>query len=86
MVRNLAYGSANLDDSISSPGFYDTQKAIRDTPDCRGRLRTDKDGKYSYRAVVPVSYPIPADVSHFKIHSIFKMETLPDLIMYDRAP
>ncbi|KIM91646.1 hypothetical protein PILCRDRAFT_810927 [Piloderma croceum F 1598] len=44
-----------------SHGFYDTQKAIRDIPDCRGRLRTDKDGKYSYRAVVPVSYPIPAD-------------------------
>ncbi|CCL98225.1 uncharacterized protein FIBRA_00219 [Fibroporia radiculosa] len=42
-------------------GFYDTQYASRDKPDCRGRLRTDKDGKYGYRAVVPVAYPIPGD-------------------------
>ncbi|KAI0077354.1 aromatic compound dioxygenase [Panus rudis PR-1116 ss-1] len=42
-------------------GFYDTQYADRDHADCRGRLRTDKDGKFGYRAVVPVSYPIPGD-------------------------
>jgi len=44
-----------------SLGFYDTQYAGREKPDCRGRLRTDKDGKYGYRAVVPVAYPIPGD-------------------------
>ena len=43
-------------------GFYDTQYQNREKPDCRGRLRTDKDGKYGYRAVVPVAYPIPGDV------------------------
>jgi len=42
-------------------GFYDTQYPGREKPDCRGRLRTDKDGKYGYRAVVPVAYPIPGD-------------------------
>ncbi|TFK46830.1 aromatic compound dioxygenase [Heliocybe sulcata] len=42
-------------------GFYDTQYADRQKPDCRGRLHTDKDGKYGYRAVVPVAYPIPGD-------------------------
>ncbi|KAI0916025.1 hypothetical protein AcW1_009408 [Taiwanofungus camphoratus] len=42
-------------------GFYDTQYATREKPDCRGRLRSDKDGKYGYRAVVPVAYPIPGD-------------------------
>ncbi|OSX60822.1 hypothetical protein POSPLADRAFT_1040249 [Postia placenta MAD-698-R-SB12] len=42
-------------------GYYDTQYEHRDKPDCRGRLRTDKDGKYGYRAVVPVAYPIPGD-------------------------
>ncbi|EPQ52090.1 dioxygenase family protein [Gloeophyllum trabeum ATCC 11539] len=42
-------------------GFYDTQYADRSKPDCRGRLRTDKDGRYGYRAVVPVAYPIPGD-------------------------
>ncbi|KAI0266507.1 aromatic compound dioxygenase [Gloeopeniophorella convolvens] len=42
-------------------GFYDNQYADRTAPDCRGRLRTDTDGKYGYRAVVPVPYPIPGD-------------------------
>ena len=44
-------------------GFYDTQYADRVVPDCRGRLVTDKGGKYGYRAVVPVAYAIPEDVS-----------------------
>ncbi|KAH9833203.1 aromatic compound dioxygenase [Rhodofomes roseus] len=42
-------------------GFYDTQYKDREKPDCRGRLRTDKEGHYGYRAVVPVAYPIPGD-------------------------
>lgn len=43
-------------------GFYDTQYKDRSAPDCRGRLRSDKDGSFAYRAVVPVAYPIPGDV------------------------
>ena len=31
--------------------------------DCRGRLKTDKDGSYRYRLVRPTNYPIPNDVS-----------------------
>ncbi|KAH7912165.1 Intradiol ring-cleavage dioxygenase [Hygrophoropsis aurantiaca] len=42
-------------------GYYDTQYTDRAHPDCRGRLRSAKDGRYGYRAVVPVSYPIPGD-------------------------
>lgn len=42
-------------------GFYDVQYTDRSTPDCRGRLRSGKDGKFAYRAVVPVAYPIPGD-------------------------
>jgi len=42
-------------------GFYDTQYEDRVVPDCRGRLVTDKDGKYGYRAIVPIAYPIPGD-------------------------
>ncbi|KAI0315717.1 aromatic compound dioxygenase [Amylostereum chailletii] len=44
-------------------GFYDTQYSDRPNtgPDCRGRLRADEEGKYGYRAVVPVAYPIPGD-------------------------
>uniref|UniRef100_A0A8H7XPZ6 Intradiol ring-cleavage dioxygenase n=1 Tax=Psilocybe cubensis TaxID=181762 RepID=A0A8H7XPZ6_PSICU len=42
-------------------GLYDTQYDKRDGPDCRGRLRSGEDGSFAYRAVVPVSYPIPSD-------------------------
>ncbi|KAF9558566.1 intradiol ring-cleavage dioxygenase [Agrocybe pediades] len=42
-------------------GLYDTQYDDRTEPDCRGRLHTGEDGSFAYRAVVPVSYPIPAD-------------------------
>jgi hypothetical protein len=46
-------------------GFYDTQYADRVVADCRGGSLTDaaKDGKYSYRAIVPVSCAIPGDMS-----------------------
>ena len=43
-------------------GFYDTQYSDRQQPDCRGRVRSDAEGRYGYRAVVPVAYPIPGDV------------------------
>jgi protocatechuate 3,4-dioxygenase beta subunit len=49
--------------TLFSKGFYDTQYADRAVPDCRGRLVTNKDGKYGFRAIVPVSYPVPGDVS-----------------------
>jgi len=42
-------------------GVYDMQYAERTAPECRGRLRTDGEGKYGYRAIVPVSYAIPGD-------------------------
>ncbi|KAK7051976.1 hydroxyquinol 1,2-dioxygenase [Favolaschia claudopus] len=42
-------------------GLYDVQYDAEGTTDCRGRLHTAEDGSYCYRAVVPVSYPIPGD-------------------------
>jgi len=42
-------------------GFYDTQYVNRGKPDCRGRLEADAEGRYEFRAVVPVAYPIPGD-------------------------
>lgn len=42
-------------------GLYDTQYSKRDKPDCRGQLTADSDGRYSFRAIVPVAYPIPSD-------------------------
>jgi hypothetical protein len=43
-------------------GLYDTQYAQRTAPECRGRLKTDSEGKYGYRAVVPAPYFIRHDV------------------------
>ncbi|KXN82765.1 Hydroxyquinol 1,2-dioxygenase [Leucoagaricus sp. SymC.cos] len=42
-------------------GLYDNQYPDRDGPECRGRIHCKADGTYSYRAVVPVGYPIPDD-------------------------
>jgi hydroxyquinol 1,2-dioxygenase len=42
-------------------GYYDTQYAAREVPDCRGFVRTAVDGGYAFRAVVPVDYSIPTD-------------------------
>ncbi|KIK02734.1 hypothetical protein K443DRAFT_5879 [Laccaria amethystina LaAM-08-1] len=44
-----------------SNGLYDTQYSTREVPDCRGRLHSADEGSYAFRAVVPVSYPIPSD-------------------------
>jgi hydroxyquinol 1,2-dioxygenase len=41
-------------------GFYDVQKDV-DGPQNRGHLTTDAEGNYSFWAVRPVAYPIPAD-------------------------
>lgn len=43
-------------------GVYDMEYTERTAPECRGRLRTDGEGKYGYRAIVPVSYAIPDNV------------------------
>jgi protocatechuate 3,4-dioxygenase beta subunit len=71
--------SNGLPSYVSTPvpnplGFYDTQYTERSVPDCRGRLRTDSEGTYGYRAVVPVSYPIPGDVGHRR-SSPFRLPT-----------
>lgn len=42
-------------------GLYDNQYPNREGPECRGRITSRSDGTYSYRAVVPVAYPIPDD-------------------------
>ncbi|KAG8927108.1 hypothetical protein FRC00_002278 [Tulasnella sp. 408] len=42
-------------------GFYDTQYTDRQEPDCRGGLRSQDDGSYAFRGIVPVAYPIPGD-------------------------
>lgn len=44
-----------------SKGFYDVQYADRAGFDNRGVLRSDDHGRFHFRAIVPVPYPIPDD-------------------------
>ncbi|WP_075790900.1 intradiol ring-cleavage dioxygenase [Massilia putida] len=41
-------------------GFYDVQYAGGSSA-CRGRLHADDEGRFHYRTVRPVAYPIPTD-------------------------
>jgi hydroxyquinol 1,2-dioxygenase len=44
-------------------GFYDSQKPDYAThgPSLRARFVTDADGRFSFRTILPCSYPIPTD-------------------------
>jgi protocatechuate 3,4-dioxygenase beta subunit len=42
-------------------GFYDVQKDDTPVPDLRGLFTTDKAGRYWFRTIVPLHYPIPED-------------------------
>lgn len=44
-------------------GFYDSQKPSYETqgPSLRARFVTDADGRFSFRTILPCSYPIPTD-------------------------
>jgi hydroxyquinol 1,2-dioxygenase len=44
-----------------SNGLYDSQDAHPDELHMRGKFRTDADGRYLIRTVLPVHYPIPSD-------------------------
>lgn len=46
----------------NAEGFYDVQKPEEmGVGDLRGMFRTDGDGRYWFRTIVPSHYPIPAD-------------------------
>ncbi|OAL42551.1 aromatic compound dioxygenase [Pyrenochaeta sp. DS3sAY3a] len=55
-----------------SKGFYDVQHKEYNSPDGRCILHSDKDGVFWFKAIKPVSYPIPHDgpVGHLlkKLH------------------
>lgn len=44
-----------------SHGFYDVQLPNRTEPDGRAVLKSDTEGNFWYKAIVPVEYPIPHD-------------------------
>ena len=44
-----------------STGNYDVQHAIRDGPDGRCVMKSNEEGVFWFKAIVPVPYPIPHD-------------------------
>jgi len=42
-------------------GFYDVQRPGGDESYARGKFKTAADGRYGFRTVKPVSYPVPTD-------------------------
>lgn len=46
-----------------SEGFYDVQQSekLHGEPAMRALLRTDADGRFSFRSIVPRYYPVPTD-------------------------
>jgi protocatechuate 3,4-dioxygenase beta subunit len=46
---------------VDGNGMYDVQYADREEPNCRARVRSDENGRFAFRATLPVSYSIPDD-------------------------
>lgn len=52
---------ADMAGETDETGHYDTQYTDREGPDCRGILTADEKGEFWFKAIRPVSYPIPHD-------------------------
>ena len=55
-----------------SKGFYDVQYAGQKDPDQRAVLRSDENGLFWFKAIVPVPYPIPSDGPVGKLLKLLK--------------
>jgi hydroxyquinol 1,2-dioxygenase len=44
-----------------SEGFYDVQRTELPGSVLRGRFRTDRQGRFRFRSIMPTSYPVPQD-------------------------
>ncbi|KAI1367707.1 Intradiol ring-cleavage dioxygenase [Xylaria arbuscula] len=55
-----------------SRGFYDVQRVDRDGFDGRAVLKTDEEGIFHFKAIVPVPYPIPDDGPVGKLLKVLK--------------
>jgi len=60
--RGRPLAGALLDVWQTAPnGYYESQDPNQPEFNLRGRFRTDEEGRYWFRTVKPVSYPIPDD-------------------------
>lgn len=72
----LPIADAVIDIWHSAPnGMYEQQDPSQDEMNCRGRFKTDRDGRYSLYCLKPVPYPVPNDGPAGKM-----------LTMLDRSP
>ncbi|KAF2148486.1 cathecol 1,2-dioxygenase [Myriangium duriaei CBS 260.36] len=55
-----------------SKGFYDVQYSNRVSPDGRAVLKSDENGQFWFKAIVPVPYPIPHDGPVGKLLKLLK--------------
>ncbi|OBT71063.1 hypothetical protein VF21_10117 [Pseudogymnoascus sp. 05NY08] len=55
-----------------SSGHYDVQYAEHDRPDGRCVMTSDEEGRFWFKAIVPVSYPIPHDGPVGKLLKVLK--------------
>lgn len=83
-----------------SKGFYDVQYADRKGPDGRAVMKSDAEGAFWFKAIVPVPYPIPHDGPVGKLlkklkrhpyrpshmHFMFEKEGYDHLITYVHGP
>lgn len=55
-----------------SKGFYDVQHQDREGFDGRAKLRSNENGEFHFKAIVPVPYPIPDDGPVGKLLKVLK--------------
>jgi hydroxyquinol 1,2-dioxygenase len=61
-LRDAPIAGATLDVwQTDDDGFYDVQRPEKGEMRLRGRFVADQEGRYRFRTVKPVSYPIPTD-------------------------
>jgi len=61
-TSGLPLAGAELDVwQTDAAGFYDVQQPQKGDMRLRGKFKTDGEGRYHFRTVKPVSYPIPTD-------------------------
>jgi len=61
-TSGAALAGAELDVwQTDAEGFYDVQQPQKGEMRLRGKFKTDAEGRYRFRTVKPVSYPVPTD-------------------------